>query len=161
MDMTSRSLVFALLAAAASCGAVPAIAATDAPATGADASCEPRVVDGWLRSPPMPMPMMAGFARIGNACATAVVVTGARSDAFASVELHETQVVDGVSRMRAVGEVPVPAGGEAVLRPGGLHLMLMRPTSTLAVGDIVRVEFGLADGRSVSADFEVRAADAR
>ncbi len=161
MDMTSRSLVFALLAAAASSAALPAIAATDTPATGADASCEPRVVDGWLRSPPMPMPMMAGFARVENPCAGGAVIVAARSDAFASIELHETTVVDGVSRMRPVAEVPLPAGGEAVLRPGGLHLMLMKPASPLATGDSVRVEFVLADGRSVAAGFEVRAPDAR
>jgi copper(I)-binding protein len=126
-----------------------------------DPACMPRVVGGWLRSPPMPMPMMAGFARIDNPCAAEAIVTGARSDAFASVELHETQLVDGVSRMREVAELPVAAGGEAVLRPGGLHLMLMRPVSPLAAGDVARVEFTLADGRSVGADFKVRVADAR
>lgn len=121
----------------------------------------PQVVDGWLRAPPMPMPMMAGFARIDNACATGSAIVGARSDAFASVELHETRVVDGVSRMREVAELPLPMGSEVVLRPGGLHLMLMRPVSPLAAGDVARVELILADGRSVGADFEVRPADAR
>lgn len=127
----------------------------------ADAACPPRVVDGWLRPPPMPMPMMAGFARIENPCAGDVTVTGARSDAFERVELHETRVVDGVSRMRAVLELPVAAGSEAVLRPGGLHLMLMRPASPLAAGDTVRVELELGDGRHIGADFEVRAPGSR
>lgn len=130
-------------------------------AVSADGSCAPRVVDGWLRAPPMPMPMMAGFGRIENACTGEVVVTAARSDVFGSVELHETTVVDGVSRMREVAGLPVAAGGEAVLQPGGLHLMLMQPVSPLAEGDIARVEFTLADGRSIAADFEVRAANAR
>ncbi|MBD7989079.1 copper chaperone PCu(A)C [Luteimonas sp. Sa2BVA3] len=127
----------------------------------ADAGCVPHIAEGWLRAPPMPMPMMAGFARVVNPCAGEVVVTGARSDAFAAVELHETRVVDGVSRMRAVATLPVAAGGEAVLRPGGLHLMLMRPVSPLAEGDVVRVELVLADGRGIAADFPVRAPAAR
>ncbi|WP_132984596.1 copper chaperone PCu(A)C [Luteimonas terricola] len=151
-----------LLPAALLCAATAGASASDATAAvDADVACVPRVVDGWLRSPPMPMPMMAGFARIENRCAADTIVIGARSDAFASVELHETQVVDGVSRMREVAELPVAAGGEVVLRPGGLHLMLMRPVSPLATGDVARVEFTLADGRSVGTDFEVRAADAR
>jgi copper(I)-binding protein len=135
--------------------------AAQADAAAGPAACTPRVVDAWVRPPPMPMPMMAGFARIENPCATSFAVTGARSAAFASVELHETRVVDGVSRMRDVPMLPLPAGGEAVLRPGGLHLMLMRPASAPKVGDRVRVDFTLADGRSIGAEFEVRAADAR
>jgi len=147
-------------AAALLCLAAADASASDVAAS-ADGACAPRVVEGWLRSPPMPMPMMAGFARIENSCADAVAITAARSDAFGSVELHETTVVDGVSRMREVAELPVAAGGEAVLRPGGLHLMLMQPVSPLAEGEIARVEFSLADGRSIGADFEVRAANAR
>lgn len=150
-----------LLPVALLCAVAADATASGASGAGAEPACAPRVVDGWLRSPPVPMPMMAGFARIENGCAVAAVVTGARSDAFASVELHETQLVDGVSRMRAVPLLPVPAHGDAVLRPGGLHLMLMRPVAPLAAGDSARVEFTLADGRVVAADFEVRAADAR
>ncbi|MGY1457133.1 MULTISPECIES: copper chaperone PCu(A)C [unclassified Luteimonas] len=150
-----------VLPAVALCAATAGASASEPASAGADATCMPRVIDGWLRSPPMPMPMMAGFARIDNPCAAEAIVTGARSDAFASVELHETRVGDGVSRMREVAELPVVAGGDVVLRPGGLHLMLMRPVSPLAAGDIARIEFTLADGRSVGADFEVRAADAR
>lgn len=151
---TAAAAVLLLLAPLASAWATSA-----GPAPGA--SCAPTVSEGWLRAPPMPMPMMAGFARVSNACAGGVAITGARSAAFESVELHETRVVDGVSRMRERASLPLAAGDEAVLRPGGLHLMLMRPRSPLAVGDAVRVEFLLADGRSIGADFEVRAADAR
>lgn len=143
------------------CIAAAGASASGPGTAGADATCMPRVVDGWLRPPPMPMPMMAGFARIDNPCAATAIVVGAHSDAFASVELHETRVVDGVSRMRGVAELPVVAGAEVVMRPGGLHLMLMRPVSPLAAGDVARVELILADGRRVGADFEVRAADAR
>lgn len=154
-------IFFRIVSAAALLGlAATASSASDIAAT-ADATCAPRVVDGWLRAPPMPMPMMAGFGRIENACAEPVAITAARSDAFGSVELHETTVVDGVSRMREVAGLPVAAGGEAVLQPGGLHLMLMQPASPLAEGDVARVEFTLADGRSIAADFEVRAANAR
>ena len=164
MTTTSSGLARAFLAAVLLCLAPACVSASDAAtATVADvdAACAPRVVEGWVRPPPMPMPMMAGFARIENPCDGAVAVTGASSAAFGSVELHETTVVDGVSRMREVAELPVAAGGEAVLRPGGLHLMLMRPVSPLAAGELVRIDFSLADGRSVGADFEVRAANAR
>lgn len=149
------ALPFALFAVTLACG--PAFAGGGPGA----APCAPRVVDGWLRLPPMPMPMLAGFGKIENPCTVAVAVTAAHSPAFGSVELHQTTVVDGVSRMRPVPELRIPAGGSAELRPGGLHLMLMRPVSPLQQGDRARVELELSDGRRIGADFEVRAASAR
>src|SRR5690606_24875768 len=47
--------------------------------------CVPLVEAGWVRQPPMPMPMMAGFATIRNPCATAVAIVSASSPAFGAV----------------------------------------------------------------------------
>lgn len=147
-----RSLPFALALFAL---APPALAQDAA------AGCLPRVVDGWVRPPPMPMPMLAGFARIENPCATPVVVVAASGSGFGSVEIHESTIVNGVSRMRAVPSLAIAAGGEAMLKPGGLHLMLMRPEATPVAGDRVVLRFTLADGRSVEGNFDVRASVAR
>ena len=120
------------------------------------AECLPVVRDGWVRLPPAPMPMMAGFARIENACKAPAEVVGASSPSFGAVELHETRVVDGVSRMRHVPRLRIDGNGVAILRPGGLHLMLMDPTSALKPGSHVAIDFTLKDGRHVLGDFEVR-----
>ena len=122
--------------------------------------CVPLLESGWIRQPPMAMPMMAGFAQIRNPCAAPVAIVSASSPSFGSVELHETTRVDGVSRMRHVDRLEVPAGGTATLAPGGLHLMLMQPRSTPALGESLQIELELADGRRLRAGFEVRAANA-
>lgn len=109
----------------------------------------------------MQMPMLAGFGRVSNPCGDAVTVVGARSDAFADVSLHETRIVDGVSRMRAVPRLPVPAGGSVELRPGGLHLMLMRPHAPLKAGDSVDVVLELEGGATRVVRFEVRSPSGR
>jgi copper(I)-binding protein len=118
--------------------------------------CTPQVTGGWIRLIPGGMPMQAGFGRIENRCPMPAIVVSAGSPAYASVELHESRVVDGVSRMRAVPELRIAPDGAAVLQPGGLHLMLMRPHAPLKVGSRVVVEFGLQDGRRVLGEFEVR-----
>ena len=118
--------------------------------------CVPLVESAWIRLPPMAMPMMAGFATVRNPCDAAVAVVAASSPAFGSVELHETRRVDGVSRMRHVASLQVPAGGSVALAPGGLHLMLMQPRQSPALGDSVDIELELADGRRVRAAFQVR-----
>ncbi|HZF99233.1 MAG TPA: copper chaperone PCu(A)C, partial [Pseudoxanthomonas sp.] len=48
------------------------------------------------------------------------------------------------------------AAQTAVLEPGGLHLMLMRPSTSLAEGEKVMVQFELQDGRRVSGELTVR-----
>ncbi len=130
------------------------LAASAAPAYARD--CAPRVREAWIRLVPGGMPMQAGFGRIENRCPAPVTVVGASSPAYGSVELHETRIVDGVSKMRAVPELRIAPDGAATLKPGGLHLMLMQPRSTLKAGSKVAVEFELADGRKVLGEFEVR-----
>jgi len=122
--------------------------------------CQPRLRDGWIRLAPgtMAMPMLAGFGRFENPCSTPVTVVGARSPAFGDVSLHRSTTIEGVSRMRLVTELPVDAGGTAVLEPGGLHLMLMQPASPIKAGVMVPVTFRLKDGREVSGELMARSA---
>ena len=118
--------------------------------------CRPQVLEGWVRMPPNRMPMMAGFGRIVNRCPTPATIVSARSPSFGSVELHETRVVDGVSRMRPVPQLRLAPDGAAVFKPGGMHLMLMRPGATLKPGSRIVVEFELASGGTLLGEFEVR-----
>ena len=117
-------------------------------------ACQPVVQRGWVRMAPG-MPMGAAFALVRNPCATDAAIVGASSPAFADVSLHETRIENGVSRMRAVAKVALPAGGSVELGPGGLHAMLMQPRGS-ATPKTVRIEFLLADGRRVRGDLPVR-----
>lgn len=118
--------------------------------------CVPEVREGWVRLLPGGMPMQAGFGRIENHCAVPVTIVAARSPAYGSVELHETRIVEGVSRMRAVPELRIAPERSAVLKPGGLHLMLMQPRKPLKAGSKVAIEFELQDGGVLRGEFEVR-----
>jgi periplasmic copper chaperone A len=123
--------------------------------------CTPQVRDGWVRLPPPGMAMdgmamMAGFGRIENQCPAPVTIVAASSAAFADTSLHETKIVDGISRMRAVPELRIAPDAAAVLKPGGLHLMLMQPIAPLKAGSRIAVEFELQDGRKLLGEFELR-----
>lgn len=120
--------------------------------------CAPQLRDGWVRLTPVKMPMMAGFGRIENPCPTPVTITGVSSPAFGDVSLHETRIVDGVSRMRELPELRIVPDGVAVLKPGGMHLMLMQPHATLQEGSRVVVEFALKEGGVLRGELEVRSA---
>ncbi len=126
-----------------------------APALSA-AECLPRIEQGWVRPPPVAMPMMAGFMRIENPCDAPIAIVAASSPSFAEVSIHETREVDGVNRMREVERLDIAPGKSIELAPGGLHLMLYRPQAALAEGQRVPVVLTLADGRSIGADLQVR-----
>ena len=131
--------------------------AASAPTVAAEPSCV-SLRDGWLRLPPAAMPMAAGYGRIRNDCREAVVVIAAGSKAFGDVSLHETTLVDGVSRMRAVERLPIAAGATVELKPGGLHLMLLQPEVALKEGAQLPLRLSLEDGRKVDGMMQVRSA---
>ena len=126
------------------------------PLTATARDCAPQVKDGWIRLLPGGMPMQAGFGRIDNHCPMPATIVSASSPAYGSVELHESRLVDGISRMREVPELRIAPDSAAVLKPGGLHLMLIKPNAVLKPGSRVVVEFTLKDGRKLLGEFEVR-----
>lgn len=94
-----------------------------------------QVEQAWARA-------SAGQIRTGAAYMT-LVNTGAGTDRLVQVatpiaekaELH-THVVDGdVMRMRPVAAIEVNPGEPSVLKPGGLHVMLMGLKAPLKAGE--------------------------
>jgi periplasmic copper chaperone A len=120
------------------------------------ADCLPKAGQGWIRLPPVAMPMMAGFLRIENSCAQAAVVVSAESLAFGEATIHETREVDGVNKMREVPQLRIEPGKAVELKPGGMHLMLYRPYEALKEGDEAVIVLKLQDGRSIPVTFTVR-----
>ncbi len=47
------------------------------------------------------------------------------ADVAKKTGLHESLMEDGVMKMRPAGAVEIPAGGMAMLEPGGYHIMFM------------------------------------
>lgn len=114
------------------------------------------VEEPWILEAPAGTNAMAGYGVLRNGTDDTVSVTGVDSPAFARAHLHESRIEDGNARMAPVDSLTLPPGGRAVMRPGGLHLMLMSPHDSLEVGDRVNVRFHSADGGTVVAEFPVR-----
>ena len=94
--------------------------------------------DVVIKAPPPGMKMSAGYLTLHNNSSEAITITGVSSPQFGAVEMHETVIRDGISRMVALGEVTIPAQGSVDFEPGAKHLMLMRPAGELAT---VSLEF--------------------
>ncbi len=63
--------------------------------------------------------------------------------------IHETREEGGRVRMRHVGMLPVPARDSVVLRPGGLHVMLMGLARMPVTGDTVEWSLRMSSGATV------------
>lgn len=131
-----------------------AATAVDAAETAADAVT---VEDVYVREVPPVSETSAAFMTLKNTGAEDHAVVAARSPAAAVVEIH-THVLgeDGVHRMREVESIDVPAGGEAKLQPGGLHVMLINLTAPLKAGDQVELSLVFEDGSEDTVPAEVR-----
>jgi copper(I)-binding protein len=71
------------------------------------------------------------------------------------VELHETVTEGASTMMRPIDQIDVPAGGQAVLEPGGLHIMLVDPAEEITMGDTVRVTLEFEKAGSVEIEATV------
>jgi copper(I)-binding protein len=128
-----------------------AVATPSAKAT----TCRLKIETSWIRAaPPMSM-QLAGYALLKNDCAAAITVSSIRSEDFGKAMIHQTVVKNGVSKMRHLDSLTVPARSTVGFAPGGWHLMLMQPARELKPGDTARLTFRLANGSEIVAAFPV------
>ena len=129
-----------------------------APASAAVAvpPCLPRFEQGWVRAAPPGATVLSGYGILRNECAAAAVVAKVHGRDFVMAQAHETRVENGVSTMRHVKRLPLPARESLRFEPNGRHLMLMHPRRALPVGTVVKLEFELADGRRIPVELTVR-----
>lgn len=112
-----------------------ACAETDAVAVG-----DLRIERPWIRAVPPGAPAAGGFMTVRNAGATSDRLLSAQSDLAERVEVHEVSNEGGIMRTRPMAQgLPIPAGAEVALRPGGYHLMLVGPKHRFVEGQTVPV----------------------
>lgn len=104
---------------------VPACGKSPDPALMPGADITPQVSRARILLPPPGASMAAGYFEVSNPGAEALELRAVSCPSFGSVEMHETQDEGGMSRMRQIRMVEIPAGGSASFEPGAKHLMLM------------------------------------
>lgn len=77
----------------------------------------------------------AVYMEIHNTQAHRDRLVAAGTDVAEVAELHRTHREGDMHRMERVPYIEVPAGGRVELRPGGLHIMLLRLNTPLRAGD--------------------------
>ena len=99
------------------------------------------------RATPPNAPVSSGYLTIRNTGGEADRLIEGSAAFAAKVEIHEMKMEGEVMKMRPVeGGLEIPAGGEIVLKPGGLHIMFMKLSERLTAGETrtVILKFGKA-----------------
>jgi copper(I)-binding protein len=104
------------------------------------------VHDAWVREPPGGHPIAAAYMRLENTTDQALVLVGTESAVVERVEIHEMKHQDGKMSMRQVERIEIPAKSSVVLKPSGLHLMLIGMEQAPQVGESVELTLHLEGG---------------
>jgi len=110
------------------------------------------VRDAWTRESMMVDLAGAAYMVIHNDTDADDALVGASSVAANVVEIHESSMdVEGAMAMAQVQEIPIPAHADAVLEPGGYHIMLIELAEPLGEGQEIEVtlEFATAAPQTV------------
>jgi copper(I)-binding protein len=113
------------------------------------------VVDPYVRLAPPNAPATGAFMVIKNGGDKDVKVVKADNPISRVTELHTHLNEGGVMKMRPVPGIDIKARGEAELKPGGLHIMMIDLRAPLKEGDVVPITLSFDDGSSKQVDARV------
>lgn len=118
-----------------------------------------QIVEPWARAA-LAGRNSAAYMTIVNHTAEKDELVAAATPVARVVELH-THVMDGgVMRMRPVQAIEVNVGEPAVLRPGGLHVMLINLTRDLKAGETIPLTLRFRQAGERTIEVPVQAAGA-
>ena len=113
------------------------------------------VQDPYVRLAPPNAAATGAFMVIRNTGDKDVKVVKADNPVSKATELHTHLNEGGVMKMRPVPAIEIRAKGEAVLRPGGLHVMMIDLKAPMKEGDSVPITLTFDAGSSKQVDARV------
>ncbi|STZ76686.1 copper chaperone PCu(A)C [Bergeriella denitrificans] len=124
---------------------------------GSAAAAGIHIQDQWARATVEGMKMGGAFMNIHNDNKKADFLLGGSSPVAERVEVHTHVNDNGVMRMREVkGGVPLAAGENTELKPGGYHIMFMGLKRQLKEGETVPVTLKFKHAKSQTVQIPVK-----
>ena len=113
------------------------------------------ISDAWVRATPPGKMMTAGYASLENVSKDVITITGVSAEIAGHTSLHETRIERDRSTMRPVAKLSIKAGERVSLKPGGLHIMLMKLSEPLTDGQSIDICLELENNDSLCSAFSV------
>jgi copper(I)-binding protein len=102
-----------------------------------------KVVDPWARAT-VPGQNVGGVY-MELIASESLRLTGIKTAASESAEVHQMKMEKGMMRMRPVPFLQLPAGKRVKLEPGGYHVMLFDLKNSLVAGQKLKIELIVED----------------
>ena len=116
------------------------------------------IIHTWTRATPGGARVGGGYMRIRNDGTVADRLIGGTMEAAGRVEIHEMAVVDGIMRMRKLGNgLEIPPLGIVELRPGSFHVMFLDLARPLRQGEKLKGTLRFANAGVANVEYEVGA----
>ena len=109
------------------------------------------VTNAWSRSTPPGVTVGVAYFTLKNDTGKSDRLLKITTPVASKVQVHRTEILDGMARMREVAVLHIDAGQTVEFAPNGMHLMLMGLKQPLAAGRTFEIEllFEVAGPRNV------------
>jgi copper(I)-binding protein len=114
-----------------------------------------QISEAWARPTPPAAQVGAVYFSVTNRGGKDDQLLAVTTAASGSVEIHETQTVNGVMQMRPVTSIICPAGATVKVSPGGLHVMLLGLKQPLVEGSRIELILRFRDAGSINVQVPV------
>ena len=114
------------------------------------------VHNAWVRSAPPNAKVLAAYMTIMNHSEKPIALTAISSRQFGKIEMHKTEMHGDSMKMIYQKQLNIPAQGSLILKPGGFHLMLMKPISLPQVGESVDMDLYFNNGQTLHIKMPVK-----
>ena len=72
-----------------------------------------------------------------------------KAPGYAMAHLHQSVEKDGIATMSAMHQLDIQPGQTVSLKPGGMHVMLMKPKASVRLGETVELALEFANGEKL------------
>jgi periplasmic copper chaperone A len=109
------------------------------------------VTNAWSRTTPPGVTVGVVYLKLSNDTGKSDRLLRLSTPVAAKVQVHRTEIVDGIARMREVSMLHVEAGQTLEFAPNGMHLMLIGLNKPLVDGQSFELDllFEVAGPRKV------------
>ncbi|HSC67995.1 MAG TPA: copper chaperone PCu(A)C [Cellvibrio sp.] len=114
------------------------------------------VESAWVKLAPPAIQMSAAYMKLSNQQQQVQVITQVSADCCASAMLHVNKVQGDKVFMEHLDQLSIPAQSSVDLKPGEVHIMLMKPRIPLVLDTPVRITFTFSDGSRQSVETLVK-----
>jgi len=114
------------------------------------------VTDAWIKNLSSVVPVRAGYMSLSNKGNRDLIIISVESENFSSIETHTSVEKNGMINMQQIDTLSIRADETLHLKPGGVHLMMMKPLTDLSPGDQVAVTLIFNDESKQTVLMEIR-----